>query len=102
MTLPSQELEAKVEAVEKNKVIIRILPARNASRSDAGGPAPRRSPEATERGPDQLIKIDRKFLNGDIQAGTPLKIEILTDEQASRRRVALGKAVLEEILNGGK
>lgn len=100
MTLPSQELDATVEAVENNKVIIRILSvsAREAKPSRDGSASPRLG----QGGPAQLIKVDRKFLTGEIRIGTPLKIEILTAKQAEKRRASLGKAVLEEILNGGK
>lgn len=51
-------------------------------------------------GHNQIINIAKRFLPKNVKAGDAMQVELLTDEQATKRRKNLAKAILEEILKG--
>lgn len=51
-------------------------------------------------GPYGRLTVAKRYLPRYAKEGDSLSIEIFTDQQATRRRQHLAKAILEEILNG--
>jgi hypothetical protein len=50
-------------------------------------------------GKGKEIVVAKRFLPNKVKEGTVLRVELLTDEQAERRRENLARAVLKEILH---
>lgn len=58
-------------------------------------------PLDSARGRGQEIVVAKRFLPNRAKEGTVLRVELLTLEQAEKRRANLARAILKEILHQG-